>query len=190
MAWCTLKGMPKRSRSLPLMACCAALVLGAMAPHAKAQAHGAETVHKAQTPSGLPVPRYVSLRHDTVNGRIGPSLDHPIRWVFHRQGLPVQITAETENWRRVRDPAGDVVWVHRSMVSGRRTVMVGTEPHGGVMLYKSPDETARPVLRLGKGVIATLKSCERQWCQLDVGDKQGWAQAKYLWGLGRQDTQR
>lgn len=135
------------------------------------------------TPSGLEVPRFVSLKNDKVNGRKGPSLQHPIRWVYKRKGLPVKITAETDNWRRIQDPVGDTVWVHRSMVSGRRTAMVQDEPAGGLQVRRKPSQSAGAVASLAKGVVVIIKTCEDNWCQIEVGRKKGWIQAKGLWGL-------
>src|ERR1700751_441145 len=78
----------------------------------------------AVTPSGLPIPRYVSLKSDHVNVRAGPTKDNDVSWVYTRPGLPVEITAEFENWRRVRDSEGSEGWVYHSMLSGRRTAVV------------------------------------------------------------------
>jgi len=76
------------------------------------------------TSSGLPIPRYVSLKSDHVNVRAGPTKDNDVAWVFTRSGLPVEITAEFENWRRVRDSEGAEGWVYHSLLSGRRTAVV------------------------------------------------------------------
>src|ERR1700677_4479018 len=109
------------------MALAALAVVWAMAPRAGAD----DNDHP--TPSGWPVPRYVSLKFDSVNARSGPSDDHRLLWVFHARGLPVQVIAETEDWRRVCDPDGQVSWVHRRTTDGRRTVM-RTQPGAATML--------------------------------------------------------
>src|SRR5271167_1431147 len=92
------------------------------------------------TPSGLPVPRYVSLKFDAVNARAGPGDDHRLLWVFHARGLPVQVVAETDEWRRVCDPDGGLSWVHRRTTDGRRTVM-RTQP-GPAAIRLRPRENA------------------------------------------------
>ena len=74
--------------------------------------------------TNLPVPRYVSLKSDHVNVRAGPTKDNDVAWVYTRSGLPVEITAEFENWRRVRDSEGAEGWVYHSLLSGRRTAVV------------------------------------------------------------------
>ena len=75
-------------------------------------------------PSGLPIPRFVSLKAEKVNVRRGPSSDHPVAWVFQRKGLPVEIVAEFENWRRVRDSDGEEGWILQNMLSGKRTAVI------------------------------------------------------------------
>ncbi len=84
----------------------------------------------ATTASGLPVPRYVSLKSDHVNVRAGPTKDNDVAWVYTRSGLPVEITAEFENWRRVRDSEGAEGWVYHSLLSGRRTAVVTMKSEG------------------------------------------------------------
>src|SRR6187401_2096362 len=99
--------------------CATALVLFAAAVlpcHAAGDAAGSA--------SGLPVPRYVSLKSDRVNVRAGPTKDHAVAWVFTRPGLPVEVTAEFENWRRIRDSEGAEGWVYHSLLSGKRTAVV------------------------------------------------------------------
>lgn len=135
----------------------------------------------APTPSGLPVPRFVSLRHAKINARVGPSMEHPIKWTYHQKGLPVQITAETEEWRRIRDPNGDVVWVRREMLSGTRTVIVTGK--GEAVLRKTPSESAPARATLDPGVVLTLKTCGAGWCNLKVDGRDGWLPTGRLWGL-------
>ena len=74
--------------------------------------------------SGLPVPRFVSIKPDRVKVRGGPTWDHDVTWIYTRAGLPVEITAESDNWRRIRDWEGSEGWVYHSMLSGRRTAVV------------------------------------------------------------------
>ena len=90
--------------------------------------------------SGLPVPRFVSLKSDRVNVRAGPNKDQEVRWVYTRAGMPVEITAEFENWRRIRDWEGAEGWVYHSLLSGKRTaVVVPKLKNDLVPLYESAD---------------------------------------------------
>src|ERR1700754_3534280 len=121
----------------------------------------------ALTTSGLPVPRYVSLKSDHVNVRGGPTKDNDVAWVYTRSGLPVEITAEFENWRRVRDSEGAEGWVYHSLLSGRRTAVVTMKSKDDLAsIYYSPAATSTVVARLQAGVVAQVKHCADSWCRV------------------------
>ena len=121
----------------------------------------------ALTTSGLPVPRYVSLKSDHVNVRIGPTKDNDVAWVYTRAGLPVEITAEFENWRRVRDSEGAEGWVYHSLLSGRRTAVVTMKHKDDLApLYDRADATSAIAARLQAGVVAQVKKCDEHWCHI------------------------
>jgi len=140
--------------------------------------------------SGLPVPRYVSLKTDRVNLREGPSKDHRTAWVFQRAGLPVEITAEYEVWRRIRDAGGTEGWVLHSLLSGRRTALVmpwaksGTEP---LPLFDRQDEKGNVVAQLQPSVITSVKACKDGWCRVSIAqpgrDISGFIKQDRLWGV-------
>ena len=132
------------------------------------------------TPSGLPVPRYVSLKFGSVNARSGPSDDHRLLWVFHAKGLPVQVIAETEDWRRICDPDGQVSWVQRRTTDGRRMVM--RTQAGPTPILSGPKAGAAPVAYLAPRALAALDRCKGDWCKIKVGNVGGWAAASSLWG--------
>lgn len=132
------------------------------------------------TPSGLPVPRYVSLKFDSVNARAGPSDDHRLLWVYHAKGLPVQVIAETEDWRRICDPDGQVSWVHRRTTDGRRMVM-RLKP-GAAAILSSPKPKASVAAYLAPRALASLDRCSKDWCKVKVGAVVGWMAASDLWG--------
>ena len=118
------------------------------------------------TTSGLPVPRYVSLKSDHVNVRAGPTKDNDVAWVYTRSGLPVEITAEFENWRRVRDSEGAEGWVYHSLLSGRRTGLVtGKSKDDLVPVYGKADPQSGVVARLESGVLGQVKRCNGNWCR-------------------------
>src|ERR1700704_6746609 len=117
--------------------------------------------------SGLPVPRYVSLKSDHVNVRAGPTKDNDVAWVSPRSGLPVEITAEFENWRRVRDSEGAEGWVYHSLLSGRRTAVVTMKTKDELApLYDHADPTSSIAARLQAGVVAQVKRCAVGWCRV------------------------
>lgn len=128
----------------------------------------------------LPVPRFVTLGTDEVNIRTGPGLRYPIRLVFRKDGLPVEVVREFDVWRQIRDIDGDEGWVHKSMLSGKRAVIV----QGRVRtLLKKPDEGKKPVVKLEPGVVAALKTCRKDWCDLSVGGYDGWLKRDDVWGV-------
>jgi len=137
--------------------------------------------------SRLPIPRFVSLKSDKVNVRKGPSTDQAIVWVFARAGLPVEIIAESDNWRRVRDSEGADGWVWHSMLSGRRTVLIApwTKPPESVPLYSRKSTGASTVAELAPGVLGNVLSCDGEWCELSIDDYSGFVQQDKLWGVYR-----
>ena len=131
--------------------------------------------------SRLPVPRFVSLKTDRVNLHEGPSKDHRTLWVFERAGLPVEITAEFETWRRIRDSEGTEGWVLHSLLSGRRTALVAPWKKEPVILMESDRKT--PTAKLSPGVIGTLRKCDGTWCRLAGVGFDGYLQQENLWGV-------
>ena len=131
-----------------------------------------------QGASGLKLPRFAALRSGEVNLRTGPGTRYPIEWVFRRKGLPVEIIAEYEIWRRVRDPDGAVGWVHRSAISGKRSAIT-TKAHE---LRSSRDDTAASLAHLEAGVIGQLLSCNKEWCKLKFDDIKGYMRKGDFWG--------
>jgi len=134
--------------------------------------------------SGLPVPRFVSLKADKVNVRQGPTKDHDVAWVFTRAGLPVEITAEFEKWRRIRDSEGAEGWVYHSMLSGRRTAVVGPWiKDGPVALRAKPDAEAGLRARVEPGVLGSVKDCDGSWCRFYGDGFDGFIEQVKLWGV-------
>ena len=138
----------------------------------------------AGTSSGLPVPRFVSLKPDKVNVRGGPTRNHDITWQYTRAGLPVEITAESDNWRRIRDWEGAEGWVYHSMLSGRRTAVVtAKEKDGLVPLRAKGDNAAQVTANLQSGVLATVKQCTGTWCRIVGAGFDGWIAQERVWGV-------
>ena len=139
---------------------------------------------QATGPSGLPLPRFVSLKAGKVNVRRGPSSDHRVAWIFQRKGLPVEIVAESENWRRVRDSEGAEGWVLQNMLSGKRTVLVAPwRKNDAIPLYAVAEATGGLVARLSAGVVGAVENCTGEWCEIDVEGYQGWIEQSMLWGV-------
>ena len=123
--------------------------------------------------------RMVSLDAGEVNVRTGPGIRFPVKWVFKRRFMPLEVLAEYETWRKIRDWEGAEGWVHRAMLSSRPTVLV-IRPE--VTMRREPEETAPAVARLADGMVGRLIGCEAGWCQIDVEGYEGWARRDTLWG--------
>lgn len=163
----------KFMKQLLNLALAAALVVVAASSDADATKIGQVT--------NLPLPRFVSMKASEGNVRRGPSLTHRIDWVFKRRDMPLQITAEHGHWRRVEDRDGQGGWVHYSLLSGVRTVIVEQNMQN---LYQRPDGEAPVTAALEVGVIARLGKCVPEWCHLKSGGYKGWAPKNNLWGVG------
>ena len=135
--------------------------------------------------SGLPLPRFVSLKSDHVNVRGGPNKDHDVAWVYTRPALPVEIIAEYENWRRIRDRDGAEGWVYHSLLSGKRTAYVAKPKTQAdvVPLYESADRMSPLRAMLEPGVLGNIKRCNGHWCRFMGIGFDGWIEQDRLWGV-------
>ena len=181
-------------RAGPAAAAVAALTaLGLVVTAAKAaettgsvppQAQAAATTGPLGSATRLPVPRFVSLKSERVNARMGPTRDHGVIWIYQRAGLPVEITAEFENWRRIRDNEGTESWVYHSMLSGKRTGVVQPRANSTdlvPLMNRAGGE--RVVARLEPRVQGTVRTCQRGWCRLTGEGFDGWIEQHRLWGV-------
>ncbi len=131
--------------------------------------------------TNFPLPRFVSLKVSEANVRRGPSQSHRIDWILMRLGTPLQITAEFEHWRRVRDQDNVGGWIHYSLLSGHRTVVIQSQR---VPLRADPSEGSRTIALAEKGVIASLGACLPEWCEIESGGYEGWVLKSAIWGAG------
>jgi SH3-like domain-containing protein len=127
-----------------------------------------------------PVPRFVSLKADEVNVRVGPGKRYPLKWTYVVAGVPVQIIAEWDNWRKIRDWEGQEGWVHSALLSTKRTVIVTGEKR---TLYRRADQASPPVVRLRPGIIAEVEDCIDGWCRVEVRNYRGWLKSGGFWGV-------
>lgn len=135
--------------------------------------------------TGLPLPRFVSLRSAEVNLRTGPGMTYPTDWVYKRRHMPVEVIAEFDNWRKIRDWQGTVGWVHQNLLDGRRYARITGADR---ILLARPAADSPPVALLRQGVVAELTACEPQWCRLEAGGYAGWAPREAFWGVYPHET--
>lgn len=137
--------------------------------------------------SALPVPRFVSLRTDPINLRTGPGVRYPVEWVYVRRRLPVEVIAEFDTWRQIRDPDGAEGWVHQTMLSGRRTAVVKV---ASAVLRKEGADAAPALANVEKGVVVAVQRCPAgiDYCRVEAGGIQGWLKRDQVWGVYSTET--
>ena len=136
--------------------------------------------------SGLPLPRFVSLKAKRVNLRIGPSRDYAVQWLYTRSGIPMEIIQEYDHWRRVRDHDGTEGWIHKSLLTGERTAAVAPWKRGRsgifVQLRNRPQSSGKLLASLEPGVIVNISECNGQWCEAEAQGVTGWVAQDEIWG--------
>ncbi len=141
----------------------------------------AEDAPPAFRSTPYPIPRFVSLSSEKVYVRSGPGSRYPVKWVYKRNGLPVEVILEYEAWRKIKDIDGDEGWVHQSLTSGHRTGIIKGE--SAISLYQKPKDTARKNATLEPLVLVDISKCEEAWCKIEISGYKGWVERKYLWGV-------
>lgn len=131
--------------------------------------------------SGLPIPRFVSLRRDKVFVRTGPAQRYPIKWVYKRENMPVEIIQEFDTWRKIRDRDGEEGWIHQSLLSGKRYAIIHSDMEA--YMFKKPVLSARKVAQIENGGLVAVEKCQSAWCFVEVDGFSGWIQRKSLWGV-------
>ena len=132
--------------------------------------------------TGLPLPRFVSLRAGEVNMRTGPGVQYPVEWVYQRRNMPIEIIAEYGTWRKVRDWQGTQGWIHQSMLTGKRTFVITSTVR---TIRKKPDADSAPKARAEAGAIGEIKGCAKTdgWCRVEIGGYDGWLRRVDFWGV-------
>lgn len=137
-------------------------------------------------PSGLPLPRFVSLRANRVNLRVGPGTNYAVEWMYLKSGLPMEIIQEYDNWRRVRDAEGAEGWINQSLLSGSRTAVVAPWHKGKddvqINLYGEANRAAAIRAYLEPGVIGSIRVCNGEWCEMEFSGHRGWVEQAQVWG--------
>ena len=129
--------------------------------------------------TGLPLPRFVSLKGNEVNLRRGPSLDYKIDWVYKRKHLPLMIVSEFGHWRKVTDFEGYSGWIYKDLLSGSRYIIVKKEE---TLLRNKASFNSLGKAILKKEVIGKLIDCEGLWCFIQIKNMRGYVLAEDIWG--------
>lgn len=126
------------------------------------------------------LPRFVSLRSIEINVRTGPGERYPVQWVLRRRFMPVEIIAEFETWRKIRDWEGAIGWVHQRTLTGRRSIIVTGQIR---TLRRKPRSNAPAVARAEPKIVGRLLSCRNSWCRVDIQGRRGWLRRRAFWGV-------
>jgi SH3-like domain-containing protein len=135
--------------------------------------------------SGLPLPRFVSLKSGRVNARIGPGINYAVDWLYLKAGLPMEIIQEYDNWRKVRDSDGAEGWINQSLLSGKRTAIAAPWQRGKDMeirLLEEPEADAQAIALIEPGVIGKISQCNGEWCEMTFDGHTGWISQSLVWG--------
>ncbi|WP_455478796.1 SH3 domain-containing protein [Bartonella sp. B10] len=145
-----------------------------------------QTLNKNLGSSGLPLPRFASIKPVRVNVRAGPGSNYSIVFTYQKQGLPVEIIQEYDQWRKIRDAEGDEGWVYQSLLSGKRTAITipwQKDKTKRLILRKNPTDNAEFVAEVEPNVIGDIRQCDRHWCEINIRNTRGWLHQPQLWGV-------
>ena len=131
--------------------------------------------------TGLEIPRYVSLKSNDANIRVGPSKNYPIEIKYIKKNYPLKVLEEYEEWRKVEDFKKNIGWIHKSLISGTRTGIVLSNDDKTIKLLNTLDGDI--IGEIGKGNIVFLEKCKTDWCFISSGNYKGWIDKKYIWGI-------
>jgi SH3-like domain-containing protein len=138
-------------------------------------------VQAQDSPSVPTETRFATIAKDEVFVRTGPAQQYPIKWVYKKQGLPVEIIRDYDTWRQIRDQDGTTGWVHHAMLSSDRGAIITAT--SGITALARPDAGAQPVVRLEHGVVVAIDACEGTWCRVHKSAFKGWVPRGSLWGI-------
>ncbi len=180
-----------RPSSVPVLPAIALIVLATLAPAGPARAGGDVTGSVASGSSGLPLPRFVSLKSARVNLRVGPGRDYAVDWMYLKPGLPMEIIQEYDTWRRVRDSEGTEGWINQSLLSGKRTGVVAPWQRGKtatIAMRAEATAAAATVAEIEPGAIGTVSRCDGQWCRMTFSGRDGYVEQGLVWGVYPDET--
>lgn len=136
--------------------------------------------------TGLPLPRFVSIKSDEANIRTGPGTRYPILWVYKKAGMPVEVIEEFDMWRKIRDAEGTTGWLHKNMLDGKRNAIVKGKKAQIVRI--DHDKESKPLIKVAPSVIVRLVECSLDWCRVQINGRKGWLEKSVLWGVYPNET--
>lgn len=171
-----------------LFATCAGLAAAGPLPRPKPVLEAALHIPPPIVATGLPVPRWVSVKAQRLNVRRGPSLEHDVLWTYVKPGVPLEVIAEYDSWRRIRDADGSTGWVRAALLDGRRNVVVTGRVNTAIL--SRPQADANAIAYAQPGLVAKLVACEGEWCEISTRGYDGFVVRDRLWGVYERETIR
>ena len=136
--------------------------------------------------TGLEIPRYVSLKSNDANIRVGPSKNYPIKIKYIKKNYPLKVLEEYAEWRKVEDFKNNIAWIHKSLISGTRTGIVLSNDNKTIKLLNTL--SGNVIGEIGMGNIVFLEKCKIDWCLVSFENYKGWIDKKYIWGVKEKET--
>ena len=122
---------------------------------------------------------FLSLKNNEVNLRQGPSFEYPVRFIYKKKYLPVEILDKSETWKKIKDFENNSGWIHASQLSKKKSAIC---QKNNSVLYKKPTIFSKPIAKLEIGRLVLIKKCKLKWCKISSGNFGGWIYKNSLWG--------
>ena len=124
---------------------------------------------------------YLMLKKDKVYVRYGPGFDYPIKFIYKKNKLPLQVIDRKENFRKIIDHKKNSGWIHISQLKKSKSLIANSNK----ILFKKPTKYSKPLAKLDKGRLLTIKKCEVKWCQVKTDKFSGWIEKNNTWGINK-----
>ena len=122
---------------------------------------------------------FLSLKNNEVNVRVGPSKEYPIKFIYKKKYLPLEVLDKSETWRKIKDFENNSGWIHISQLSKKKSAI---NINNNSLLYKKPTIYSKPIVKLEIGRLILIKKCKEKWCKITSGGYSGWIFKSSLWG--------
>ena len=122
---------------------------------------------------------FLSLKNNEVYVRVGPSKEYPIKFIYKKKYLPLEVLDKSETWRKIKDFENNSGWIHISQLSKKKSAI---NINNNSLLYKKPTIFSKPIAKLEIGRLVLIKKCKEKWCKITSGDYSGWIFKGSLWG--------
>ena len=121
---------------------------------------------------------FLSLKNKKVNVRYGPGFDYPIKYIYKKKFLPVEVIDKKENFRRIIDFKKNSGWIHISQLKKNNSLIV----LGDKILFSKSSKFSKPLAKLEKGRLLIIKKCKNNWCKIKTESYSGWIETTNIWG--------